>query len=120
MPNLIWDSQHTYIDPVTEIYQRGRKKEPVAFSAIAARLKLTPATQGQIRHQQYLGSPEWKEKRRKIIMQRQGRCEKCHTEGNLEIHHKTYARIGRELDKDLLVLCTRCHIKEHQREAQSA
>jgi 5-methylcytosine-specific restriction endonuclease McrA len=37
------------------------------------------------------------------------RCERCSARTNLTIHHKTYARLGRERREDVQVLCWRCH-----------
>jgi hypothetical protein len=34
----------------------------------------------------------------------------------LEVHHRTYERLGRERPEDLLVLCEKCHAVEHGRE----
>lgn len=40
-------------------------------------------------------------------------CERCGSKRGLEVHHKTYERLGREWDQDLEVLCDDCHIGEH-------
>ena len=57
----------------------------------------------------YLDSPEWKE-RSALAKARAGyRCQVCDSPDRLETHHRTYERIGREDDGDLVVLCHRCH-----------
>jgi hypothetical protein len=40
------------------------------------------------------------------------RCERCEGKRDLEVHHRTYERLGREWDQDLEVLCCRCHERE--------
>jgi 5-methylcytosine-specific restriction endonuclease McrA len=73
---------------------------------------------------QYLRSREWQAKRLAALHRTMNRCEKCglqkHKE-SLEVHHKTYERLGHELDSDLMVLCTLCHPKEDEvRRAETA
>ena len=41
----------------------------------------------------------------------------CLSEGPLEVHHLTYARVGRERPDDLVVLCEDCHAAAHARRA---
>lgn len=59
-------------------------------------------------YERYLRSREWQAKRLSAFRRTQNRCEKCgiqkHKEG-LAVHHKTYERLGHELDSDLMVLC---------------
>ena len=58
---------------------------------------------------EYLKSPEWKE-RSKEAKERAGyRCQICNSGKRLEVHHRTYERLGSELPEDLTVLCRLCH-----------
>jgi hypothetical protein len=44
-------------------------------------------------------------------------CEDCgKRDGSYSIHHKTYARIGRERLSDVVCLCWKCHRKVHSGE----
>lgn len=61
----------------------------------------------------YLASPEWKMRRIQIMSKRGAKCERCGARRTLQIHHKTYARLGRELPEDLEILCRKCHETEH-------
>ena len=74
-------------------------------------------------HQRYrkvLSSTRWKLLRQRLIGSRGG-CERCGSVKQLEIHHITYERLGRELDSDLLVLCPGCHsVADAQREIEVA
>jgi hypothetical protein len=38
----------------------------------------------------------------------------------LEVHHRTYERLGREMDKDLMVVCEFCHPGQDVKRAQEA
>ena len=57
-----------------------------------------------------IASPEWQELRHRLITAAGHRCAHCGTgDGPLQLHHRTYERLGRELDRDLVVLCLPCH-----------
>jgi hypothetical protein len=71
----------------------------------------------------YIGppaSPAWQAKRQQKLRQAGNRCEGCGSHRArgvwLEVHHKTYARLGHERLSDLKVLCNgpnsrHCHDK---------
>lgn len=64
----------------------------------------------------YIASDEWKELKLDILMQRGCNCERCLKSlppNVLQLHHKTYARLFKELASDLELLCPNCHRKEH-------
>jgi hypothetical protein len=44
------------------------------------------------------------------------RCQRCQARQDLQVHHKTYERLGRERDDDLEVLCDSCHHGHHVEE----
>ena len=66
------------------------------------------------KHRAYLKSPQWKARRKNALGRAGGRCEDCGTERNLHVHHLTYKRHGNELQRDLRVLCARCHRQRHR------
>lgn len=74
-------------------------------------------TQHSKEYRAVIKSREWRERRQRLIGERQG-CEKCLliTE-ELEVHHKHYETLGCENDSDLEVLCKACH-KEADTERQ--
>lgn len=57
----------------------------------------------------YLQSKKWRERRQAKLQQAKYRCEKCGEREGLEVHHKTYIRLGNEKSSDLIVLCKTCH-----------
>jgi predicted HNH restriction endonuclease len=67
----------------------------------------------------YLKSPEWRVVRRLALGHAHYRCQVCNRRDALEVHHRTYERIGRELLSDVSVLCAECHGHFHGREPSS-
>ena len=68
------------------------------------------------KYQAYLLSPEWKAKRKRILKRANNKCENCGSKEKLNVHHKTYKRIFKERDSDLIVLCqNKCHRRAHKR-----
>jgi 5-methylcytosine-specific restriction endonuclease McrA len=73
----------------------------------------------------YLKSDNWAETRVAALMRDRYQCTKCGANGKktdwlgrrnpLQVHHKSYAHVGRELDEELTVLCRSCHMKKHRR-----
>jgi len=64
----------------------------------------------------YLNSKEWSEMKLDLIQSRGCKCEQCNRgklPNKLQLHHKTYERIFNELPSDLILLCARCHMKQH-------
>lgn len=58
---------------------------------------------------QYINSRDWQLKRREVLKRDNHQCQTCLNTENLEIHHKTYERLGDENLDDLITLCTHCH-----------
>lgn len=65
----------------------------------------------------YLRSDAWRELRARVIRRAGAACEQC---GRgfltpLDVHHRTYRRIGAEQEADLLALCRACHAQADKR-----
>lgn len=61
-------------------------------------------------YDKYLKTPHWAEKRKGALERAGSRCQVCNAEDvRLNVHHRTYARLGFEMDQDLTVLCDECH-----------
>lgn len=61
---------------------------------------------------EYIQSPEWKQKADKARKRAGYRCQVCNRsikEIVLDVHHRTYERLGNERNEDLTVLCRDCH-----------
>lgn len=63
--------------------------------------------------EEYLKTKEWKVKRNRALIQAGNRCQVCASTYRLEVHHRTYERLGDELLSDLVVLCRSCHQHYH-------
>ena len=63
----------------------------------------------------YLRSPHWQEVRRRYWASKLPKC--CvvcrRNDVPLDLHHRTYKRIGKERLTDLVPLCRRCHKETH-------
>ena len=64
----------------------------------------------------FLKTPEWDNTRKKTLRRAGYKCQLCNKDKTtLNVHHKTYERIGEELPGDLIVLCNGCHAKFHDK-----
>lgn len=61
----------------------------------------------------YLESPWWRMRRHAVMRYRGERCERCGLTQRLQLHHRTYQRLGKELPEDVELLCRNCHRQEH-------
>lgn len=64
-------------------------------------------------YSEYILSDEWK-KKSDIAKKKNPRCSLCNRTVNLNSHHRTYKRLGREAQDDLTVLCENCHYIFHK------
>lgn len=67
-------------------------------------------------YQEYLETPHWQQKRAEALARSGGKCSQCGATENLDVHHKTYVRLGAEELADLVVLCRDCHFAKHRRQ----
>ena len=63
----------------------------------------------------YLQGEHWKLMRRLRLEVDNEQCAVCGTKNYLNVHHKTYERIGVEKLADLITLCRECHAKYHDK-----
>jgi HNH endonuclease len=66
----------------------------------------------------YLNSPHWRVRRNRALNNAGWRCQRCGSQRDLQVHHRSYQRLGAEWDSDLEVLCFDCHNGHHQDEAK--
>jgi 5-methylcytosine-specific restriction endonuclease McrA len=66
-------------------------------------------------YREYTASPLWQETKRRFLDTLKGNvfCEMCRCFGDIQVHHRTYRRLGRENMRDLAALCGACHRKIH-------
>lgn len=66
-------------------------------------------------YREYLNSEEWFSLRDKVLEYFGHRCAVCDCGFDLDVHHRTYARAGREDFTDLIALCRECHSMFHNK-----
>ena len=57
----------------------------------------------------YLSSLIWQRRRQAVMRRARGICEACQVASATEVHHLTYAHVGREPLFELVAVCTKCH-----------
>jgi len=64
----------------------------------------------------YLKSDHWKELRKNFYLRDKNhrKCFICGNPDNLNLHHKTYKRLGNEKYKNLVALCKKHHYQCHE------
>jgi hypothetical protein len=69
----------------------------------------------RVMYETYLTSPRWEATKRRYYAQT-GRhaCAACGSTDQVQLHHKTYERLGHELLGDLTPLCEPCHAGVHE------
>jgi hypothetical protein len=89
-------------DPTNVFFERTHQGWVVKNLDRAAQLQAMP-------HADYLRTREWEDKRREALRRARKRCQLCNSPESLEVHHRTYKRLGDEWASDLTVLCSTCH-----------
>jgi hypothetical protein len=82
------------------------KRQPVTLERLAE-LRAMPYTD-------YLRTQEWLRRRAVKLEVAEHRCQLCNSGEGLQVHHRTYERLGCEKMSDLLVLCRPCHTLFHE------
>jgi 5-methylcytosine-specific restriction endonuclease McrA len=94
------------LSPEEEIVARERERISREFAA--------QQIEWRAAYDEYLASPEWREKRNAAFAYYGYACTRCPSTGPiLDIHHRHYRTFGFESVEDLDVLCRPCHDKEH-------
>lgn len=61
-------------------------------------------------YKKYLESEWWKDFREAILEFWEYKCCWCYSDKKLDVHHRTYERLGHEEIQDCVVLCRACHV----------
>ena len=65
-------------------------------------------------HRSYIASPEWAFRKEEYYKLHKKVCRSCGSDDReIHLHHRTYKRIFREDDGDLMPLCRECHASLH-------
>ena len=90
---------------------RRERKSP--YQTRAARLEKF----GFASYSDYLRSDHWRDLKHRFYASKlyHGHCDVCFRSLPLEIHHKSYKRLGAERLHDLIAVCRGCHEATHER-----
>jgi hypothetical protein len=69
-------------------------------------------------YEAYLLTDHWAGVRAAALDRAEHRCQLCYSPRSLQVHHRTYDRLGHERPMDVTVLCESCHARHHQRIAK--
>jgi 5-methylcytosine-specific restriction endonuclease McrA len=64
-------------------------------------------------YREHLAGEDWQAIRADALTRAGHRCEECGAPWGLQVHHKTYERLGSEAPEDMICLCRDCHRKLH-------
>lgn len=66
-------------------------------------------------YDEYLQTEHWQNTRTLALQRANYKCQLCNDNDTLNVHHKTYARLWKEQEDDLVVLCQECHERHHDK-----
>ena len=72
------------------------------------------AVRNGLHYETYINSTAWERRRGLFFTKHPKVCVTCGSEEKIQLHHKTYDRMGRERDSDLMALCEFCHSTLHR------
>lgn len=81
-------------------------------------IRSAPKTARELAYENYLRTPWWRARRNAALRASGFCCQRCACRRNLQVHHRSYERLGAEADDDLEVLCRGCHEGNHFNETQ--
>ncbi len=118
-----------YVDYIDENYEepedlppchqqppaKGTKSESVAVAdyLYKAWLEYIDGLDKQTYSETYLKTEHWKYFRRLAYSHYNNNCQLCGKDKDLNLHHKHYNTLGRESFADVILLCGKCHQKQH-------
>lgn len=91
--------------PASHAHSHARR---ICDLAVCRQSEATPPDP-KMAYQDYLQTEHWQQTRRGALRRAGYSCQVCSEKAKLHVHHRTYARLGHELDTDLIVLCAECH-----------
>lgn len=97
-----------------EEWQRGDLALVDAVTAYRIQPPVDRAELMAMPYREYLRSEHWQTQRRRALYRAGFQCKACESTRELNVHHLSYDRRGREQESDLIVLCLPCHRMVHQ------
>ena len=113
MTKLKWtgslEAQKQYEEARSKLKPRTKKRKKTKNKKVESPLKVYHGS-----YKKYLLGSWWKKKRVDKLRSIGWKCERCFATKKLEVHHRHYKTLGREKNRDLEVLCGKCHDIEHE------
>jgi len=76
-------------------------------------MELAIAALRRLPYRDYLRTAHWQRVRMIALERARHACGLCTATQHLQVHHRSYARLGCEQAEDLIVLCRTCHQRHH-------
>jgi hypothetical protein len=64
-------------------------------------------------YEEYLKTEHWQKIRKEALLRAGYRCQLCNAAKPLDVHHRTYERLGEERPDDVIAICRDCHERHH-------
>ncbi len=98
------------------IWEESQSREQHAATRPAKREHARPQSVDAraMSYPEYLATDWWQEQRSLALHAAGYRCQVCNSDDPLDVHHRTYERLGAEAPGDVTVLCRRCHTTFHE------
>lgn len=90
-----------------------RKNAKAGVDSVSGRSKRKKYKKPSGKYLDYLNSTHWKVFRKTVLEFWDYKCCLCNSVKKLEVHHRTYERVGAERLNDCVCLCQKCHRKVH-------
>lgn len=103
-------------DARAKAYPKPSQKTP--FPTNTPKSKSAPSVRF-VHYNDYINSITWKNFKLRYYADHPRRCSACGVDGQVDLHHMTYERIGREWDDDVVPLCRHCHYAVHTQHRSS-
>jgi hypothetical protein len=82
--------------------------------AVDQQLEGAIAALRRLPYAEYLKTTHWQRVRALALEAAAHACELCSAAESLEVHHRTYERLGFERPNDVIALCADCHRDHHK------
>lgn len=102
-------------DYIISLYEANKLPEIVPKKRIPKDKVKQAATERRQIYEDYLNSKEWRTFRLQALEHFGNRCGLCDSDGQLDLHHKTYKNFMNETFADVIPLCRKCHKRHHGR-----
>lgn len=92
-------------------FEELKHSAPIASEPVDEQDRLAQLARGN--YPAYLKTAHWRAVREAALERAENRCALCNCPGPLEVHHRSYERVGAERPADVIALCAECHGRHH-------